>query len=112
MKRYLEILIKRQSLTYEEMKEAALQLFSEEVTDSEIAAFLIALKSKGETVDEVTGLIEVLLKQAHSFTSVTSGVMDNCGTGGDGSSSFNVSTTSAFVIAGAGKKQISLRKRL
>lgn len=104
MKRYLEILTKRQSLTYEEMKEAALQLFSEEVTDSEIAAFLIALKSKGETVDEVTGLIEVLLKQAHSFTSVTSGVMDNCGTGGDGSSSFNVSTTAAFVIAGAGIK--------
>jgi len=104
MKTHLQKLVNNQSLSQEEMKLVAQQLFLDEITDSEIAAFLIALKSKGETVDEITGLIETLLEQALPFPKHIKGVMDNCGTGGDGSSSFNVSTTSAFVIAGAGIK--------
>ena len=104
MKTYLQMLIDNQSLSYEDMKEAAQQLFQGDVTDSEIAAFLVALKSKGETVDEIAGLIEALLENALPFPKEIKGVMDNCGTGGDGSSSFNVSTTAAFVIAGAGIK--------
>lgn len=104
MKTYLHMLIDHQSLSYEEMKTAAQQLFQDDITDSEIAAFLVALKSKGETVDEIAGLVEALLKNARPFPKEIKGVMDNCGTGGDGSSSFNVSSTSAFVIAGAGIK--------
>ena len=104
MKTYLQMLIDNQSLSYEDMKAAAQQLFQGDVTDSEMAAFLVALKSKGETVDEIAGLVEVLLENALPFPKEIRGVMDNCGTGGDGSSSFNVSTTAAFVIAGAGIK--------
>ena len=104
MKLYLQKLMNRQSLSYEEMKTATELMFLDEVADSELAAFLIALKLKGETVDEIAGLIETLLEQALPFPKDIKGVMDNCGTGGDGSSSFNVSSTSAFVIAGAGIK--------
>ena len=104
MKMYLQMLIHNQSLSYEEMRAAAQLLFRDDITDSEIAAFLVALKSKGETVDEIAGLIETLLENALPFPKEIKGVMDNCGTGGDGSSSFNVSSTSAFVIAGAGIK--------
>lgn len=74
-----------------------------EASDSEIAALLMALKMKGETAAEITALVEALT--AHAQPIATSGiVIDNCGTGGDGSQSFNVSTTSAFVLAGAGVK--------
>ena len=104
MKTYLQMLIDNQSLSYEEMKAAAQLLFQDDITDSEIAAFLVALKSKGETVDEIAGLIEALRENALPFPKEVKGVMDNCGTGGDGSSSFNISSTSAFVIAGAGIK--------
>ena len=104
MKMYLQKLMNRQSLSYEEMKAAAQQLFLNDISDSEMAAFLIALKMKGETVDEIAGLIETLLENALPFPREMQGVMDNCGTGGDGSRSFNVSSTSAFVIAGSGIK--------
>lgn len=103
MKTFLQRLSDRQSLTEQEMQEAVSFLFSTEISDSEIAAFLIGLKTKGETVEEIAGLVRGLRERAVKFTKKRfSGVMDNCGTGGDGSGSFNVSTTSAFVIAGAG----------
>ncbi|RFU63422.1 anthranilate phosphoribosyltransferase [Peribacillus glennii] len=102
MKLFLEKLTDRTTLSEEEMTLAAESLFSEEISDSEIAAFLIALKSKGESSDEIANLVQVLRKKALRITRRFDDVMDNCGTGGDGSQSFNISTTSAFVIAGAG----------
>ncbi|WP_147534882.1 anthranilate phosphoribosyltransferase [Bacillus marasmi] len=102
MKSYLEQLSEQRSLTEAEMESAVTQLFSEEISDSEMAAFLIGLKMKGETVDEILGLVKVMRRFAMSFTDEISNVIDNCGTGGDGSKSFNISTTSAFVMAGAG----------
>ncbi|MEH6943398.1 anthranilate phosphoribosyltransferase [Bacillus sp. JJ722] len=104
MKQYLQMLINKESLSQEEMKDVAAALFCEDISDSEMAGFLIALKAKGETPDEITGLVEVLRQHALPFANQYPGVMDNCGTGGDGSQSFNISTTSAFVIAGAGIK--------
>lgn len=104
MKQYLQMLINKESLSQEEMKDVAVALFREDISDSEMAGFLIALKAKGETPDEITGLVEVLRQHALPFVKQYPGVMDNCGTGGDGSQSFNISTTSAFVIAGAGIK--------
>lgn len=104
MKQYLQMLINKESLSQEEMKDVAAALFREDISDSEMAGFLIALKAKGETPDEITGLVEVLRQHALPFVKQYPGVMDNCGTGGDGSQSFNISTTSAFVIAGAGIK--------
>lgn len=102
MKTYLEKLINQESLSVEEMKEATNNCFSEEITDTEIAAFLTALRIKGETSDEIAGIVEVI--RAHSDLSEINlpNVMDNCGTGGDRSNSFNISTTTAFVLAGAG----------
>jgi len=94
----------KESLSQEEMNLVTLELFRDEVSDSEIAGLLIALRSKGESAEEITGMIETLRKHALSFERKFPGVMDNCGTGGDGSQSFNVSTTSAFVLAGAGVK--------
>lgn len=104
MKQFLQMLINKKSLSKEEMKAVASELFREDISDSEIAGLLIALKSKGETAEEITGLVEALREQAIRFERKFQGVMDNCGTGGDGSQSFNISTTSAFVIAGAGIK--------
>lgn len=102
MQIYLEKLINHENLTIEEMKEATNRCFSDGVTNTEIAAFLTALRSKGETPDEVAGLADVIRSQSSLRSIELKDVMDNCGTGGDHSHSFNISTTSAFVIAGAG----------
>lgn len=102
MKHYLEKLILGKSLMEWEIEEAVQQLFTQDITDSEIAAFLTGLKSKGETAEEVSGLVKAIRKHSLTFSKKIPNVLDNCGTGGDGSSSFNISTTSAFVIAGAG----------
>lgn len=102
MKHYIEKLINHEDLTIEEMKDATNNCFSDSVTHTEIAAFLIALRSKGETPDEITGIVEVIRSQSELSSIQIPNVMDNCGTGGDKSYSFNVSTTSAFVVAGAG----------
>ena len=75
------------------------------LTESEIAALLMGLKMKGETVEEITALVTSLTKHATPIT-VSDQVIDICGTGGDGVQSFNVSTTTAFVLAGAGAKVV------
>lgn len=102
MKQYLEKLINHENLTVEEMKNAMNSCFSDSISNTEIAAFLTALRSKGETADEITGIVEVIRSQSELSSIQLPNVMDNCGTGGDKSNSFNISTTSAFVIAGAG----------
>lgn len=104
MKEYLVKLAERQTLTEDEMSRAAQALFSTNITESEMAAFLVALKSKGETAGEIASLVKIMRKEARSVQSNCMNVMDNCGTGGDGSQSFNISTASAFVLAGAGVK--------
>lgn len=104
MRHFLERLIERESLLEAEMEEAMQAFFSTEISDSEIAAFLTGLKSKGETAQEVTGIVKAIRKHSLLFSNHLPNVLDNCGTGGDGSKSFNISTTAAFVIAGAGVK--------
>jgi len=102
MKNYLLQLAEQRSFSEEQMHEAVDFILGEEVSESEIAAFLMGLKSKGETVDEIAGIVRAMKGKTLRFNQMFPNVLDNCGTGGDGSSSFNVSTTSAFVIAGAG----------
>jgi anthranilate phosphoribosyltransferase len=102
MKIYLERVTERESLTELEMEEAMEQVFSEGISDSEIGAFLVGLKTKGETVEEIVGLVKSMRHKALPFSAKIPNVMDNCGTGGDGLKTFNISTTSAFVLAGAG----------
>ncbi|MGD7043895.1 anthranilate phosphoribosyltransferase [Jeotgalibacillus proteolyticus] len=88
-------------LTEEEMITASEAMFDEKTDNETIKAFLLALKEKGETADEIVGLVKVVRRHAMQIDSPLQNVMDNCGTGGDGSQSFNISTCSAFVIAGA-----------
>lgn len=102
MKNYLLQLAEQKSFSELQMKEAVDFILGEEVSESEIAAFLMGLKSKGETVEEIVGIVKALKGNTLAFKKKFPCVMDNCGTGGDGSSSFNVSTTSAFVIAAGG----------
>lgn len=103
MKEYLQRLANKESFSAEEMQLAVGEMLLDEgISDSEIAAFLIALKTKGETVDEIAGLVNAIRNNTIGFSRKFQNVIDNCGTGGDRSLSFNVSTTSAFVIAGCG----------
>ncbi|MFC4024796.1 anthranilate phosphoribosyltransferase [Oceanobacillus longus] len=102
MKQYLKKVINGENLTVEEMKAATNYCFRDDVTESEISALLIALQAKGETADEIAGLVEVIRGKSSFHTSPIPDAIDNCGTGGDQSNSFNISTTSAFVMAGAG----------
>lgn len=102
MKKYLEKLMNRESLTMNEMKDATNNCFRSDITDTEISAFLTALRIKGETADEIAGIVEVIRAQSEMSEIDLPNVMDNCGTGGDRSNSFNISTTTAFVLAGAG----------
>jgi anthranilate phosphoribosyltransferase len=94
-------LVAGQDLTRERARAAMQALVEGEATPSQIAAFAIALRMKGETAEEIAGLVEVMRGAA---TRVDAGpdVVDLVGTGGDGSGSFNISTLSAFVVAAAG----------
>ncbi|MBS3963614.1 MAG: anthranilate phosphoribosyltransferase [Methylomonas sp.] len=73
-------------------------------SDAQIAAFLIALRSKGETIDEIAAAVSVMRELAQVVPVMGEHVIDTCGTGGDGANTFNISTTAAFVVAAAGGK--------
>ncbi|WP_182200824.1 anthranilate phosphoribosyltransferase [Paraliobacillus salinarum] len=102
MKRFIEKVSNKQDLTQFEMEQATKLLFSETSEENEIASFLKGLKEKGETTEEIAGIVNVIREKSFCLNEHIPNVMDNCGTGGDGSQSFNISTTAAFVIAGAG----------
>src|SRR5207244_3177931 len=73
-----------------------------DATDAQIAALLMALAMKGETVDELAGFAEVMRRRATRFDTRHKLFVDTAGTGGDGRGTFNISTAAAFIIAGAG----------
>lgn len=101
---YILKLLRKEDLTFEEMYDTFETVLNEYATDGEVASLLTGLKEKGETVEEITALVTVLTDNANKLPNDLPDVIDNCGTGGDGSHSFNISTTSAFVMAGAGVK--------
>lgn len=103
MKHYLNQLVEKQSLTKDESKEALLKIGQGEANNSQIAAFLMGIQQKGITVDELEGFREAMLSLAVQIDLSDFDAMDIVGTGGDGKDTFNISTTSAFVIAGAGQ---------
>lgn len=104
MQSYLEKLLNLEDLSIEEMMQATENCITGKVTTSEIAAFLTALRAKGETAAEFTGIVNVIRQHAKLTDLNIEHVMDNCGTGGDRSNSFNISTTASFIIAGTGIK--------
>lgn len=97
-------LIERQDLTTEEMISVMTQVMSGEATPAQIGGFLVALRMKGETIDEITGATTVMRQLSSGVQVEDANAVDTCGTGGDGSNLFNVSTASAFVVAAAGGK--------
>lgn len=89
-------------LTKLEMNVVMRLIMTGEATDAQIGGFLIGLRLKGETVDEITGAAEVMRALAMRVQVNDTGLVDTCGTGGSGANKFNVSTASAFVAAAAG----------
>ena len=92
----------RQDLSTEAMKDVMRVIMQGEATDAQIGGFLVGLRMKGETIDEITGAVEVMRELVTGVTINASPVVDIVGTGGDGANLFNVSTAATFVIAGAG----------
>lgn len=90
------------SLSRDEAAKAMRVLMSGEATPAQVGAFLMALRVKGETVEELTGFAETMRRMATQVVTRRRPLVDTCGTGGDHSGSFNISTTAAFVVAGAG----------
>lgn len=91
-------------LSFEEMTKAAKVLFDEQTAADDIREFLVALSKKGETAQEIAALATVMKSFALPIRASRDVYMDNCGTGGDGTNTFNISTAASFVLAGAGVK--------
>lgn len=89
------------ALSREEAREAFNIIMSGEASPALIGAFLIGLRVRGETIEEITGAAEVMRAKAEGVTA-PEGAVDTCGTGGDGSGTYNISTASAFVLAACG----------
>ena len=101
MKFIIEKLLDQESLTQKEAREVMFQIMSGEYDDAKIAGFLIALRAKGETSTEIAGFAQAMRDKMTRIECVE-GAIDMCGTGGDASGTFNISTAATFVVAGAG----------
>ena len=102
VKQYLEKVIARADLTQTEMSEAFDLIMSGECTPAQVAGLIIALRMKGETAEEIAGGAASMRRHAVFIDTGGLSTVDTCGTGGDTCDTFNVSTTTAFVVAGAG----------
>jgi anthranilate phosphoribosyltransferase len=101
----LGALVQRQDLTGEQTQWAMGEILSEAATPAQVAGFAVALRAKGETIDEVTGLLEAMYAVATPVT-IPGRALDVVGTGGDRSMSVNISTMAAIVAAGAGARVV------
>ncbi len=101
MKQILEQLLNQHNLTRDEAYNIMLSIMSGEYDDAQIAGFLMALRAKGETVDEIAGFAQAMREKMVTIQLETTAI-DMCGTGGDALGTFNISTAATFVIAGAG----------
>ena len=104
MKKYLNQLIEGETLSREQTHDILLGITRQEYNDCQIAALLMALQTRGVTVDELLGFRDGLLETGKRVDLDGYNTLDIVGTGGDGKNTFNISTCSAFVIAGAGYK--------
>jgi anthranilate phosphoribosyltransferase len=117
IKEMIEKLVKRENLKEEEAIEVMREIMEDKATPSQIASFITALRMKGETIEEITGCAKVMREKALKIKVDKDNIVDldrdeinvdyetiidTCGTGGDGTKTFNVSTVTAFVVAGAG----------
>jgi anthranilate phosphoribosyltransferase len=101
-KEHLATIIDRTDLSETQMSEMMSEIFAGKITDAQVGAMMAALATKGETFEELAGAARAMRKKAHRIQAATQPVVDTCGTGGDGLKTFNISTTTAFVVAGCG----------
>src|SRR5690349_5236076 len=92
----------RADLSEPEAEAAMAEMMDGAATAAQIAAYLMGLRQKGETVEEIVGSVKAMRSRAVRIRVGAKVVVDTCGTGGDGAHTFNISTTAAFVAAGAG----------
>jgi anthranilate phosphoribosyltransferase len=95
-------LVEGDALTESEMESVVLQFMDGKATPAQIGGFLAALRTKGETIDEITGGVRAMRANAVSVRPQARVIVDTCGTGGDASHTFNISTAAALIAAGAG----------
>jgi len=100
----LRAVIERHNLSAAEMREVMRLIMTGQATPAQIGGFLVGLRMKGETVEEIAAAAEVMRELATRVGVTGPHLVDTCGTGGDGASTFNISTASAFVVAAAGGK--------
>lgn len=95
-------LVEKNNLSQQEAEQVMSEIMEGKATDAQIAAFLISLRMKGETIEEITACAKIMREKANRINPKANYLVDTCGTGGDKSGTFNISTASAFVAAGAG----------
>jgi anthranilate phosphoribosyltransferase len=100
----LNTVINQQDLTRTQMRGMMQNMMSGNATEAQMAGFLVALRCKGESVEEITAAAQVMRELATPVVVSGEHLIDTCGTGGDGTNTFNISTTCAFVVAAAGGK--------
>jgi len=100
----IKAVIQQQDLSSNDMATVMQQIMTGEATPAQIGGFLVGLQMKGETITEIAAAAKVMRGLATPVDITGDHVVDTCGTGGDGASTFNVSTASAFVVAAAGAK--------
>jgi len=102
MKKLLNEVVAGRSLSSQDAESAMARIMAGEATPAQIAGLLVALRLKGETVEEIAGFARAMRGAATLLDLGRADLVDTCGTGGDGASTFNVSTTAALIAAGAG----------
>jgi len=103
IKEAIETLVAGQSLSIDDAAQVMEEIMAGEATPAQFGAFVTAMHMKGESVEEIAGLAQVMRANATPVV-VSEPTVDTCGTGGDAFGTFNISTTAAFVVAGAGLK--------
>jgi anthranilate phosphoribosyltransferase len=102
MKEYIEKCLQGKDLTVEEASSALDLIMTGQATDVQIAGLLVALRAKGESIDEVVGFAKTMRQHSVKIKIEDENAVDVCGTGGDSLGTFNISTIASFVVAGAG----------
>lgn len=99
---YIDKIIEKNDLSIEEAYSAMHKIMDGEISNSQLAAFLVAMKLKGESPEEIAGFAKAMRDKSIKIISQNNNAIDVCGTGGDDSGTFNISTAVSFVVAGAG----------
>lgn len=102
LKKAIQKLVEGKNLTEEEIMEAMNCIMDGEATQAQIGSFITALRFKGETIEEITGCAKVMREKAHRIAPEVEYSIDTCGTGGDGSNTFNISTAAAIIASAGG----------